>query len=134
MDASFLDECIEELQLYSMNQILSEEQLNIFGDKLNGMTAASIMSFYRLSKNAYIHCMTRTVEGRTWHKGMPGGGYPYLGEIDMMKFSSVLSNAADELNCVCTSNAMSLAIALKKEKFNKARFLLLKCGCSGLID
>lgn len=134
MDSDLLEDYIEELRMYTINQILTEEQLMVFCDKLVGCSAASVMQAHGLCKNAYIHSITRTVEGRRWNKSMLGGRDTYLGDIDTCIFATMLSQAADDLNCVCTETVMSLALSLKKKRVSKAKFLLEKCGCAGLID
>lgn len=134
MQSDLLEECLEELRLYTFNQILTEEQFIVFIDKKAGCTAATVISAHGLCKTSYIHCITRTAEGRRWFKGMGGGRDTYLGDIDTMIFASMLNQAADDLNCLCTETAMTLALSLKTERIKKAKFLLENCGCAGLIE
>lgn len=134
VDACFLKECLEELELYVLNGILTDQQFLILKDKLKGHSYSSVMKHYGLCNNSLIHCLVRTTEGRKWFKGMPGGGQTYLSDIDMIKFASLAEQACDELNCLSTPNALSLAVSLKKNRIEKSKFLLRCAGCAGLID
>lgn len=134
VDTTLLRECLSELEFYMINGILTSQQYTVFKDKLHGHSYESVMQHHGLCNNSLIHCLIRTSEGRKWYKGMPGGGQTYLTDIDMIKFATLAEQASDELNCLSTPNALSLAVSLKKERLEKAKFLLRCTGCSGLIS
>lgn len=118
-----------------LQQVISRMQYAIFYDRLrSASTYEVLMKHYNLSRNALIHCFTRTAEGRFWDKGMPGGGQTYLSNIDMLKFASMASEAANDLNCLSTPCAVSLAMELKRRRLEKARYLLKKMNLERLIE
>lgn len=76
-----------------------------------------------LVKNALIHCIVRSSEGRRWEPGMSGGVYSYLSDIGILKFKSLAEQAADDLNYLATPCAVSLAVGLKKIFIYRLSFL-----------
>lgn len=129
-----IEECMEELRFYSVQGILSDVQVSILEARIyNRFTYEHICSHFRLVKNALIHCIVRSSEGRRWEPGMSGGGYSYLSDIDILKFKSLAEQAADDLNCLTTPCAVSLAVGLKKSRLAKAKMILVHAQCSGLI-
>lgn len=134
-ELSFLKSCVEEIELYVANHILTNDQYIVFRERLlTGASYESLMNHFGLVRNSLIHCILRTVSGKKWYKGMTGVGESYLSDIDSLKFRTLAFQAANDLNCITTPCAVSIAAALKKERLRKAKFLLRKLHMDGLIS
>lgn len=135
----FLD-CMNELKLYAFANIISDMQYNILYERAAyGRSYDALIKFYELScPNVLITCLTRTVQGRRWEKGMGGGGQTYLSDVDYAKFQTIAMNAADDCSCITTATAITIAYKLKKIRRKKAEFILqnlhLPSLCSHLED
>ena len=103
----------------SLNQgYLSNEQVQIVFARLNQkLTYRQLVDIFKLSyQNVLFHCLKRTCLLQYWASGMLGDGTEYLSMIDMDTFENIISQAAEENNCIPAMYAVSLAYYLKKKK------------------
>ena len=130
-----MDALMEELMWAAKNDILTAEQFEILEKRSLGWTYKSIVSHFKLSgDHAVITCLTRTVQGKFWYPGFTGGNDDYLCDIDKLYFKNLISNCANEVNCVPTTVSVQLAYLLQKKRYKNAINLLSFINCSGLIN
>ena len=125
---------LRELQEYAAREVLSNVQVAIAVARFHGAKYKEIIRSFSLSgATALTHCLVRTACARPWHPGDPGGTDSYLSPADEDKFKEFIFDACDEVNCLTTVVATSLAAAVKKDRFSRARKVLVKLKCEKLL-
>ena len=124
---------LSELRGYTADNLLSEIQVDVLEAKLRGATYEQILEKFALSGPVVLaHCLRRTAMVLFWVPGMKTGPDPYLGPADERRFSSLIVDACDDVNCVTTATALALATDLQRSRIRSAMRLLLLAGCDRL--
>lgn len=122
-----------ELRQAVADGILSKVQVEILLDRASGKNYEALIRDFGLSgPTPLTHCLLRTAGGYFWEPSMEGGGDRYLSAIDEVKFCQFVQNAADEINCLSTDVALSLAQRLHADRLNRARKILVLVKCPQL--
>ena len=125
---------LAELRDLAARGLLSEKQVEITLKRFEGGKYDDIIREFSLSgATALVHCFVRTACARPWVPGDSGGSDSYLAPADEEKFREFIFYACDEVNCLTTAVAVSLAAAVKKERFSRAKQVLLTIGCQKLL-
>jgi hypothetical protein len=126
---------MDELIRAAQEGILTEIQIRVTYARYSGFTYKAILSNFNLSGNATIvHCIVRTVTGRKWWPGHPGGNDSYLSEVDQSTFERILDNASNELNCISSQTAVVLSYELVNKRYKNAIQLLIQMKSEKLIE
>ena len=106
---------MEELMWAAKNDILTAEQFEILEKRSLGWTYKSIVSHFKLSgDHAVITCLTRTVQRKFWYPDFTGGNDDYLCDFDKLYFRNLITNCANEVNCLPTTVSVQLSYLLQK--------------------
>jgi hypothetical protein len=126
---------MDELVRAAQEGILTEIQILVTLAKLDGISYKTIRSNYNLSgNNAIVHCILRTITGRQWWPGHPGGNNSFLSDIDEIFFRRILIDASDELNFISSHAAVVLSYELAAKRFKKAENLLVQMKSEKLLQ
>ena len=126
---------VSELREAVAEGLLTEVQLNILLARAQGGTYQELIRHFQLSGPVPLtHCLLRTAAGYYWKPGMEAGGERYLSAIDEVKFCRCVQSAADEINCLSTDVALSLAHRLHVNRLNCARKILVILNCKQLAE
>jgi hypothetical protein len=125
---------LEELKEAVINGVLTSLQYSIVEARAKGATYDCLLETFQLSgKSALVHAILRTVQGRLWYHGHPGGQDPYLSDIDQRIFVQTVNQCSSDLNCITTPTATAMAHFLVVKRFKKAVQLLLFLHCPKLL-
>lgn len=125
---------LAELRGLAARGLLSEKQVEITVKRFKGGKYDDIIREFSLSgATALVHCIVRTACARPWVPGDSGGSDGYLSPADEEKFREFIFYACDDVNCLTTAVAVSLAAAVKKERFSRAKQVLLTIRCQKLL-
>ena len=121
---------MKELEVAAEREVLTTIQFEILKWKLRRITHQYLVQNFNLSGNTALgHCIARTAAGRLWYPGYPGGGDPYLSDVDRIIFADIIDDASDFANCISSPIAVQLAHHLARSRAKKARALLAQAGC-----
>ena len=128
------DQEIIELVQYCEQGILTPNQIQILIHRAKGLRYKDLATTFGITKLSLIHCIVRTSHGRIWNFDHKGGHQTYLSDVDIPTFKSLIEEGADDLNCVPTAVAVSIAYSLKKRRTAKAKCILQRLRCHKLIS
>jgi hypothetical protein len=127
--------CMEELENAVDNGILTQIQVEIVRNRLNGMKYSELRTNYGISCNTALqHCFLRTAFGRRWEKHIKGGPNFYLSDIDMNYFEEIIRRGTYNLNCLTTNRTKLLAHSLCTARYNRGVKLLIRMNCEKLVS
>ena len=126
---------LEELRDLAAREVLSHQQVDVLLARRNKVSYEQIQRQFGLSgATALVHCLVRTASARWWTSGMSGGTDGYLAAPDEARFRDMVQSACDEVNCITSHVALSLALQLQKERISRARRILVGIGCERLLS
>ena len=129
-----IETLLEELRDLAAREVLSREQVDIVLARHDKMSYEGIQKQFGLSgATALVHCLVRTACARWWVSGMSGGSDSYLATPDEDRFRDMVQSACDEVNCITSHVALSLALQLQKDRISRARRILVGIGCERLL-
>ena len=134
-DAEFLKAYLTELEELANSGFLSKIQVELLRARSESASYETLISRFSLSGPVpVVHGLVRTAAARFWCPGYGGGGDSYLSPADWSRFSELIEGAANELNCVPTDVALSLAQRLRDDRISRARRALLSVDCKRLVS
>lgn len=134
-DREFVASYLTELEQLADSGLLSKVQVELLRARSESATYEALISRFCLSgPGPLVHALVRTATARFWCPGYSGGADSYLSPADWSKFSALIQGAADELNCVPTDVALSLAHRLRKDRIAQARRALIAVDCLRLVS
>ena len=79
---------------------------------------------YNVSRQAIYSAICVTLKGNRWFShSEKGGGDGYLGDVEIDKFKTRISEASGILNCIKTIEAVQICYELRTERYLRAVFL-----------
>lgn len=114
-------EIMDEMKECLQKGYLSHEHHSILMSRMIGkLTYDNLIAKFGISgRTALTHCLSRTCRLEIWKPGMKGKGSCYLSDYYRATSIRIISNAADDQNCVTSIYAVSLAYFLKEKKMIK---------------
>ena len=126
---------INEIQQENADGNLSNEQVRIFYEYINGATYNQIKKEYSLScNNVIVRIVTRTIQLQFWCYGFEGGNDPYLPIRDLKKFGKRIIEFANDINFITSTTAIQLALDIHNSRYTKSIKFLYKIGKLILIS
>ena len=90
---------INEIQQENADGNLSNEQVRIFYEYINGATYNQIKKEYSLScNNVIVRIVARTIQLQFWCYDFEGGNDPYLPIRDLKKFGKGIIEFTNDIN------------------------------------
>lgn len=96
---------------------------------MRGSTVDEIIKKFSLnSKKAISNCIINTIKGNFWFPGYSQGGRsPFISEVDLIGFKKRVSQAARDLTCLNTKEALYFALEIREVRYKRGCFLAEKC-------
>ena len=114
---------------------MSKVQVELLRARSESASYETLISRFSLSGPVpIVHGLVRRAAARFWCPSYGGGGDSYLCPAVWSKFSELIECAANELNCVPTGVALSLAQRLHDDRISQARLVLLSVNCKRLVS
>jgi hypothetical protein len=134
-------EGIDDVRQAHLDGHLSEIQTRIFEARIQEPSRATHQALLRVFDKALSGvealrtCMKRTALLLPWEPGYSGGGDWYLSASDEARLHAQLLEAAENVQCMRTRDALNFASQLKEERCEKAkRLLILGLGMPALAQ
>lgn len=126
----------EDIHAALQGGYLSMEQVSILETRLTFKSSYSelLRQFSISGRTALTHALYRTAALEYWSRGMNASSFSYLSKFDEALFIKIITDAADDCNCIPAIYGVSLAHYLRKKRNARAFYLLTAIGCPDLAS
>ena len=111
-------------------EVLTNQQIQICEMKKMRKTNEEIVDCFLLNTVTNVYTSIKnTMMGNIWKPSDNLGGRPsYLGDVDTIIFKEKIMNSCFDLKCLNTKDAIQIALELRAERYERAKFIANLCS------